>query len=172
MSAFDRRRVALATAFTVVALPSLWLIQRDDAARSTSPTTAAAGVGGPRPAASTSPSTTQYVPELPSFLDGPAPPPPPAVVNIAVPGTASQNQAKVTASFRRFDDPSGRPCTTLIAPEGATITVTDVDNGLSTTCVNRFGATLPRGVDIVLHTDLYTTIADLADAPISVRLSW
>lgn len=173
MPAFDRRRLAVATVFTVVALPSLWLLESGRTRRGTTVATAAAGVAPPVATADQAGSTSSvYRPELPSFLDGPTPAPAPAVVNIAVPATPTANETKVLASFRRFDDGSSRPCTTLLAPSGTRITLTNVDNGLVTTCRNQFGVNLPHGVQIVLDTDVFTEIADLVDAPVSVRLSW
>lgn len=175
MPAFDRRRMAFAAAFTVVALPSLWLLESGKTSNGSTVATAAAGVASPTPGAASDtpgPTTTAYVPELPSFLDGPAAGAPPAVVNIAVPAAPTQNQPKVLASFRRYDDAASHPCTTLLAPSGSVITLTNVDNGLTTTCRNVLGVNLPQGVEIVVHTDVFTTIADLADAPVSVRLSW
>lgn len=177
MSALDRRRIALATAFTIVAVPALWLFRRDESSDGTGVTTAAAGIASPQAGGPTGdaagPPATDYVPELPSFLDGPTPAPPPAVIDIAMPAAPTETQPKVIASFRRFDAVAGpRPCTTLLAPSGAVITVTNVDNGLATTCVNRLGGTLPKGVDLVVQTELFSDIADLADAPVPVRLSW
>jgi hypothetical protein len=52
------------------------------------------------------------------------------------------------------------------------LTVTNTDNGQTTTCTNSISTPLPAGVDIVLHTDLFTVISDLADAPVPVRISW
>ena len=63
-------------------------------------------------------------------------------------------------------------CTTLLAPDGAVLTVTNLDNGQSTPCTNTLGMALPSGSDIVLNTAIYVTIGDLADAPVPVRVSW
>jgi hypothetical protein len=63
-------------------------------------------------------------------------------------------------------------CTTLLAPDGALLTVTNLDNGQTTTCTNTLGMALPAGSDIVLNTAIYVTIGDLADAPVPVRVSW
>jgi hypothetical protein len=49
---------------------------------------------------------------------------------------------------------------------------TNTDNGQTTTCLNSVSTPLPAGVDIVLHTDIFTQISDLADAPVPVRISW
>jgi len=52
------------------------------------------------------------------------------------------------------------------------LTVTNTDNGQTTTCVNSLSTPLPAGVDIVLHTDDFVLISDLADAPVPVHISW
>ena len=53
-----------------------------------------------------------------------------------------------------------------------TITVTNTDNGLSTTCTNTLDVAKPADADIVIDTNVYVAIADLVDAPVPVRLSW
>jgi hypothetical protein len=59
-----------------------------------------------------------------------------------------------------------------LAPWGKTLTVTNTDNGQTTTCLNSISTPLPAGVDIVLHTDVFALISDLADAPVPVQISW
>jgi hypothetical protein len=168
MNAYDRRRLVLASIFTVVALPALWVINRND--QSAAPKVGAAGVAPV--GANTAPPTSAYKPDPPIFLDGPANGVGPAVVDIVVPRAPTDTEATGRASFRRFADASNNPCSTALAPWNARITVTNLNNGQSTTCVNSISPPLPAGVDIVLHTELFTTIADLTDAPIPVRLSW
>jgi hypothetical protein len=169
MNSYDRRRFALASIFTVAALPALWVINRNDAG-SAAPTLGAAGV--PRVGADRPPSTTAYTPDPPIFLNGPPSGADPAVVDIIIPPGPTATEASGRASFRRYADPTNRPCTTALAPWGKTLTVTNTDNGQTTTCVNSISTPLPAGVDIVLHTDIFTLISDLADAPVPVRISW
>ena len=169
MNPYDRRRLVLASIFTVVALPALWIINKDDA-DSAAPAVGAAGV--PRVGATKAPSTTAYTPDPPIFLNGPPSGASPAVVEIIIPPGPPATEATGRASFRRFDDPSKRPCATALAPWGTTLTVTNTDNGQTTTCFNSISPPLPAGVDIVLHTDVFTSISDLADAPVPVRISW
>ena len=52
------------------------------------------------------------------------------------------------------------------------MTVTTPDTGQTTTCLNSLSTPLPAGVDIVLHTDDFVLISDLADAPVPVHISW
>jgi hypothetical protein len=169
MNSYDRRRLVLASIFTVAALPALWIINRNDAG-SAAPPLGAAGV--PQVGANQAPSTSVYTPDPPIFLNGPASGADPAVVDIIIPPGPSSTEAKGRASFRRYADPAKRPCTTALAPWGRTLTVTNTDNGQTTTCLNSISTSLPAGVDIVLHTDVFTLISDLADAPVPVRISW
>jgi hypothetical protein len=169
MNTYDRRRLVLASIFTVAALPALWIINRDDAG-SAAPAVGAAGV--PRVGASQAPSTSAYTPDSPIFLDGPPSGADPAVVDIVIPPPPSATEARGRASFRRYADPTTHSCTTALAPWGRTLTVTNTDNGQTTTCVNSLSSPLPAGVDIVLHTDDFALISDLADAPVPVHISW
>ena len=169
MNSYDRRRLALASIFTVAALPALWVITRNDAG-SAAPALGAAGV--PQVGANQAPSTSAYAPDPPIFLNGPPSGADPAVVDIIIPPGPTATEAKGRASFRRYADPSKHPCTTALAPWGSVLTVTNTDNGQTTTCTNSISTPLPAGVDIVLHTDLFTVISDLADAPVPVRISW
>jgi hypothetical protein len=169
MNDTDRRRVTLAALFTVVALPAMWVFGGSDT--STAPSTGAAGIDVGANGAASAPAT-EYTPELPVFLDGPAAVVQPGVVDIAIPPAPGDRQASGRASFVRYADPSIRPCTTLLAPERTVLTVVNVDNGQSTTCTNILGVRLPAGVDLVIHTDVFAEISDLADAPVTVRISW
>jgi hypothetical protein len=169
MNSYDRRRLALASIFTVVALPALWVINRNEAG-SAAPSVGAAGV--PRVGADQAPSTSAYVPDTPIFLNGPPPGADPAVVDIIIPPGPTDKEASGKASYRRYPDPTKRPCTTALAPWGSMLTVTNTDNGQTITCVNSISTPLPAGVDIVIHTDVFTSISNLANAPVPVRISW
>ena len=164
MRAHERRRLVLAATLTVVALPALWLLEADDPEDAA--TTAAAT------AAEQIPLSTED-PGLPVFLDNSVPVVNPAVIDIAVPEAPSAREARGKATFKRYiDPPVERPCTTSLAPPGVKLTVTNVDNGLSTTCTNTRSITVPPGADIALDTTVYVAIAELVEAPVPVRLSW
>lgn len=172
----DRRRLSLAALLTLVALPALWVLGRESAPTTTAPAAGAAGVqtaslvGGNDDASTTS--TTAYVPRSPVFLDGSVMPtvaPPMEVQH----GTAPNgNHLTVRATFRRFANAGGSPCSTPLAPAAATITVRNIANGQKVTCRNNRSVEMPADIGIVLHTDLFATISSLADAPISVDISW
>lgn len=170
MEVHERRRIVLATVVTIVALPAVWLLDRDDPAPS--PAVAAAGV--PTPAAATeSESDDTFVPEVPAFLDNTVVVPQPAVIDIAVPDSVNPNETEAMLTYKNYENIQvATPCSTVAAPSGARITVTNVDNGQSITCVNTLGMSIPIGSDMAIDINLYVKIADLVDAPIPVRISW
>jgi len=166
----DRRRVVVASVFTLVALPALWVLNRESAATSGAPNIGAAGVDI-RSGADAAPETTAYEPEPPLFVGGDQVPVPPAAVVVAVPPPTGANEVTAKASFHRYSAGS-RQCTTLLAPDGALLTVENIDNGQKTTCTNTLGMAMPAGADIVLNTEVFGEIGDLADAPLPVHVSW
>lgn len=170
MEVHERRRIVLATVLTVVALPAVWLLDRDDP--TPSPNVAAAGVPTPAAAAEAAPDDS-FVPEVPVFLDNTAVVPQPAVIDIAVPDTVNPNQTEVLLTYKNYESIQvERPCSAVAAPSGAQITVTNVDNGQSVVCTNTLGMSIPIGAEMAIDINLYVKIADLVDAPIPVRISW
>ncbi len=167
MNAFDRRRVVVACVLTLVALSTLWVFSHNSAASSSN----GAGGGLPLP---TVPPTTAYRPSPPLFVGGDPNPVQPGVVPIAVPPAPGPNDVLAKASFHRYVGLVGFSCTTALAPDGATMTITNVDNGQKIVCTNttQAGVVIPAGTDLVIDTALYVSIGDLADAPLSVRVSW
>lgn len=170
MNVYQRRRVAIAAVFTLVALPALWFLDRGD-------TDAGAATDGSGTAIAVETTVEFTVPttvdQLPVFLDNTAVIVPPAVIDVARPEATTATEMQGKASYRRYLQTTVvRPCTAPKAPSGALITVTNVDNGLSATCTNTLGVSVAAEVDIVIDTLVFTTIADLTDAPIFVRLSW
>ncbi len=166
MNATERRRVALASIVTLVALPTLWVINRD-----TGDDTIVAVGGEQEVGSDTAPPTTPYEPGLPAFVGGDDEPVLPGVVDVAVPPPPNANEVAARAAFARYNA-AGRPCTTLLAPDGVLLTIRNVDNGQTTTCTNTLGKAIPPGADVVMDTAIYTEIANLADAPVPVRMSW
>jgi hypothetical protein len=174
MSPDDRRRLTLATIITLVALPALWLMQRDDTAPG-SPTVAAAGAPA-APAGETDTEVTDDDPPPPAYLEGPSTTAP--VVDdtplvIATGETNTANRLTGTAGYRRFDDAlNPGTCNVNGAPLGVTITVRNVDNDRTTTCVNTSTARGDDGEIAVLDIAIFLQIADLVDAPLPVELTW
>ena len=169
----DQRRLAVAAAITVIALPSLWLTSRNEEAGA--PNVATAGVV-------LSPESGSPVNGAPgiadpmgspgaAYLDGPPAATSPGVVNIAIPSEASGTSVSGTASYRRNSVFSDGVCQVKDAPFGTTVTVTNLDNSRSVSCT----AMVPAGGildSVLMHPDAFLAIADLADAPVPVEISW
>jgi len=168
MDVHERRRVVLATAFTLVALPAIWLFDRDDPAASSS--VAAAGIPGPE--VTEAPAEMTVETEVPIFLDNTVVVVAPAVIDVALPDAPGANEITGTASYKRFDPTIDKKCSAPQAPSGVLLTITNIDNGLSITCRTTNGVSVPYGVAVTIDTDLFVKIADLVDAPVPVRISW
>jgi hypothetical protein len=52
---------------------------------------------------------------------------------------------------------------------GLSVTVTNLDNGRSITCVTSI-APFNQTADLVMHTEAFSLLADLTEAPITVEL--
>lgn len=173
MNTKERHRLTFAIALTVVALPALWMSSQDQAATTGVPTAAAVGIdtpGAQEPEGAVVVTVTTYQPQSPVFLgdgsgDG-------TVSSVAVvEGTAlSGDHADVRASYRRYRSATG--CTASVAGGGVKITVTNLSNGQSIVCRNDLSVTLPHDIGILVNTDLLAQIANLANAPVAVRISW
>lgn len=176
----DWRRILVASAVTMVALPSLWLMNRDDG--SGAPNVATAGVVV-SPDATGARSDDERRTDLAlgiaggAFLEGPSrivddgeADPADSVVAIAVPAPSSGAVVNARATYRStFADP--RSCLVRGAPYAARITVTNLDNGRRTTCTATVSPVGSRD-DVVLHTSTFVEIANLTDAPVPVELNW
>lgn len=167
----DRRRIAFATALTVVALPSLWLMSRDTS--STAPNVASVGVpvaDPDEPPRTDRPEALDAMGDAgTSYLDGPSGSATRQPITLAVSGLADPSSSEMEATFNQ--NVSRGTC--LLAPGayGTRITVTNRDNQRSYEC--RVVTTdLVAAGTVVLHTDAYTSIADLADAPVPVAIDW
>lgn len=158
-----RRRATVAAVFTAVVLPFAWLADGSGDAASTSGDDTATQV--PYDSFPT-PSTGAPVPV---FLDNTAVIVPPAVIDVARPDGDATNRITGRAGFR---DEADAVCTVRDAPPNATITVTNVDTGLSITCRNVLSGYVPAGMDFVLATTVFLAIADVAAAPVPVMVEW
>jgi hypothetical protein len=170
MNVFDRRRFAVACMLTLVALPALWLASHNAASSGSAATDGSLTQTTP-PA--TEPPTSAYQPQPPLFVGGDSEPALPPVINIAVPPAPGPNDLLVRAAYHRYLGVVGTSCSAPFAPDGAQLTVTNVNNGLQITCINASaGVIVPAGADLVIDTALFVRFADLNDAPITVRVSW
>ncbi len=172
----------LAAFVTVAALPAWWIIESGASSSSDSSSVAAgkratAGALGDQ-ATDTgadlgAPPDDSLVPETPIFLDNTVVVPVPAVIDIAVPDSASPNETGARLTFKSYDGTLiPTPCSTVLAPSGALIKVVNIDNGQSVSCINTLGVSIPLGADMAIDINLYVRIADLVDAPVPVRISW
>jgi hypothetical protein len=155
----ERRRIVFATAFTVVALPSIWILDRSDAG------------GSPNVASAEQPSITAG-PETPIFLETNGPAQAPVIVAPATPVTTGANVNTGKASYQRYNGLTPNSCTATGVPLNQQITVVNLDNGLQLTCTNSVSRTTQANVIITIDTDLFSTIADLSDAPVPVQIDW
>ncbi|MCU0260674.1 MAG: hypothetical protein MUE78_06615 [Ilumatobacteraceae bacterium] len=167
----DRRRIAVATALTVVALPSLWLMSRDTS--SGAPNVASVGVpieAPAEPARTDAPEPLDAMGDAgTSYLDGPAASVVQEPITLAVAGLPDPTSAELSATFNQ----NVAIGTCLLAPGsyGRRVTVVNRDNQRSYECRVVTTALIEPGT-IVLRTDAYTSIADLADAPVPVTIDW
>jgi hypothetical protein len=178
----DRRRLLLATALTVVALPALWWANQSGSA---APNVATAGIAvgdgavaadaapasanaADTPADAAAGSTDAAGSEAPVFLDGPSGQVGAGLSEIAVPAAPGVASISTTATFRS-DLPTTETCTFPGLTTGAKVTILNLDNGRTVTCTAVLGGSGAADV-LVMHTDLFATIADLTDAPIPVEI--
>lgn len=179
----DRRRFYLAALLSVIALPALWFVNRDDPAPGPNIATAGVDVGSQAASDDTEAETPITVKSTigqsnlpavdtirdqdPIFLDGPAPQLG-GVAQIAVPTADGTDSIFAQATFLSTV-PGTLTCLAKDIPTGQTVTVINLDNLRSTTCrISLAPAT--QQADIVLHTDNFVELADLTDAPISVQV--
>ena len=168
----DQRRLAVAAAITVIALPSLWLTSRRDEAGA--PNVATAGVAiSPEEGSPTTVGSGAADPmgsPGAAYLDGPPAATSDGVINIAIPSDPPGTSVTGTASYRSSLH-SDAVCQVRGAPFGARVTVTNLDNSRSVACTASIS---PAGIldSVVMHTDAFLIIADLADAPVPVEISW
>lgn len=178
----DRRRFLIAALLSLIALPALWWVNRDDPTNG--PNTASVGVdvGGSingEPATSDQPVTADSTigkSNLPSeptvldtppiFLEGPA-----SNIGgrgkIAVPNTDALATIITSATYGEFSGTDA--CLARDVTTGQVITVVNLDNYRTITCRATLApATQEAGV--VLQTAQFNTIADLTDAPIPVQI--
>lgn len=173
----DRRRFFLAAIVSMLALPALWWVNRDD--QSAGPNLATAGVEIAADAATAADDVTTTLAEsnlppldtttgsAPVFLDGPVPNAV-GVTEIAIPAGSSDSSILTTASYRSSISGSDVCLSKTVTP-GREITVVNLDNNRMTTC--RVGlAPATQVEELVMHTDLFVVLADLTDAPIPVEV--
>ncbi len=164
----------MATAVTVLALP--FLLQ---SGKATPGVAAVASPGG----------SGKLTDALPSPEDTATPLPADAVILtrrsdrsttsqeivIAVPTSPPDGSkfAKGKAGYQTWQlTANGRPCLFTGAPLNTVLTVTNLDNGKSTTCLVAGNQAPASGLVIMLHSTVFQDVADLVEAPVPVRVAW
>lgn len=110
--------------------------------------------------------------DAPANLDGPVSAEPNGQGQIAYPADNDGKMMRGAASFKQFVLADGNACTTNAIPLGTVITVLNLNNGRKVQCTNVNAVYVPPGFDIVLNTKVFTSIAELVDAPLPVELTW
>ena len=170
----DRRRLVLASALTIVALPAMWLAHQDAAGTAGAPNVAAVGL----PAEDASANDTGSVDTEPvdpmgsvdaGYLAGSSLPPRAEHVEIAVGHSDDTLVDTAKAIYRRS---VGRVDTCLYSgvEAGAHIRVVNVDNGRSIECWTALRPPDAPQDELVMHPDRFSQIADLTSAPIDVEI--
>jgi hypothetical protein len=174
----------IAIVLTAVAIPFLM------SGRNGTPA-AAPGFGGPdlaeslnTTADSTAPPSTKAAASTSStvnpadstipFLAGPSTTGSPPPVLIAVPAVPTK-ELQGFAIFRTFPASWSnlpRLCVTAVVPGGTTVTVTNLNNARTTTCIAATKVTLPPDHVIAMTDAIFGEIADVIDSPIPVTISW
>ena len=159
LSVYERRRATVLAVVTVVVLGIAWGNRSNGEATTTE---------------SVVTTTTALVDESipdPVILGGPAPLAPSGSAAIAYPAV-NPNERTGVATFSNLGYTQTAVCYSTVVPAGATVTVTNVNNGRTVKCTSVYSLLVPSGMDIMLHSSVFTKIANLIDAPIPVKISW
>jgi hypothetical protein len=174
----DRRRIVLASALTLVALPFLYSAKRDSHDATPAVAALAPGAGDASAAlssadAATTDAAVEDETATPAFLSESPGTTAVAAVTIGVAAPPGAQTSEGTASFKRWTSGSGGPgpCATRLAAIGTRLVVTNTDNGHRVAC-RVVSNDAPDGVSVVIDTELFLDLADLVEAPVPVSLSW
>jgi LysM repeat protein len=98
----------------------------------------------------------------------------PAVPITPQPANPTGSSEEGDATFLRYDDSrwGARSCAHKTIPLGITVTVTNLDNGRSTTCVVRDRGPFAGNRIIDLDSEVFAEVAELSEGVIPVRIEW
>jgi hypothetical protein len=102
------------------------------------------------------------------FLDGPSGQVGAGLSEVAVPAAPGVASIITSATFRS-DLPTMTTCVFPGLTTGEKVTIVNLDTGRTAKCIGALGASGAPDV-LVMHTELFATIADLTDAPIPVEI--
>ena len=167
----DRGRLVLASVITLLTLPTIWLVNRDDAGESSSrPNVGAVGIDpGEADEASGTPvseldpmgeSGAMYLQPATTVL-------PPASIVVAIGTTPDDAIATARGTYRRSVEVN--TCLFNGVRDGELVTVVNVANGRSTECNTTITEGLADGV-LVMNISRFQRIADLTAAPIHLEI--
>ena len=157
-----------------MALPALWMLQRNDDSgdRAGRETTAATTVADPLSDPEHRRTAIERASDADSiFLGEGGRRSSSAVVDVGVPAREEGEVNRARASFSSAFASSGM-CVGGPAPVGSTLTITNVNNNRSATCVvvDETERINPDPGVIVLERSTYLSIANAADAPVPVEI--
>lgn len=158
------RRIALAAAITVIAVPLALLFGGEDEVDTS---TSQATIASEAPTTSRVNEDPLGDPGLAQF-DRSVTTPPTGGAVIAVPD--SNSAFRGTASFD-YEIEANDLCFARGAQLGMFVTIINLDNSRSTTCIAAF-ALDENAPDVVMHPDRFAAIGDPTDAPITVEYRW
>jgi len=165
----ERRRLLFAAILTLVALPALWLMSRDEGSGAPNVATAGIAVAAGNETDGTDPAAADggaLGDTAPVFLEGPASRSS-GIAEIAVPPRPQDDVRHARATYRSSLTPG--TCLVPFVSTGTTVTIVNLDNNRSTTCSAIYSPATEVD-DVVLHTRSFLELADLTDAPIPVEL--
>lgn len=156
---------------TIIALPIVFLATRTDDTNEPIASDASVVGGEPLEAGDNGPNRPPLssTDEEPTFLDGPGADPDPGVAEIAIPARPENPPLRLDASYSSTVA-STSSCIVKDLPSGLSVTITNLDNGRSIPCVTSV-APSSQSADLVLHTEAFSQLADITDAPIAIELS-
>jgi hypothetical protein len=178
LDAPDRRRLVVAAALTLIALPAIWLFARGEPGNGTAAPNVAAGAGvvvpGNGAVGDQSGTVNPFGTDNPIFVNGPSTPPKAVVVPVVVPAFTDGPHIDGLATYKHNDDPYAQTCSATNAPFNKVLTVTNLDNTgrPPVHCTNKTPRVFGKGIEIELTTEQFQTIGQLVDAPLHVRISW
>lgn len=158
LSVYERRRATVLAIVTVVVLGFAWGTRGGDEATSVEAVTTTTAL------------VDESIPD-PVILGGPTPLAPSGSAAIAYPAV-NPNETTGLATFSNLGYTQTAVCYSTVVPAGATVTVVNVNNGRTVKCTSVYSLLVPSGMDIMLHSSVFTKIANLIDAPIPVKISW
>ena len=183
----DRKRLLVASALTLVALPLLLSEnrknERDPSLAVVSPD---AGLASQLQTGATSPASTSVAPATTAATVAPSLPEIKSAADLTAPPTQVSTQEGTLiptpaipvmqgdATWDRWNPAqvgTSSPCATPLAGLGQQVTITNLDNGRSVTCVVVDQGALPVHVVVKIDAALFQSLADLGESPIPVRIT-